>query len=85
MVTEQDGVVVGYYTLVAAQVQRDSATPSVRKGMSKRSPIPVVLLARLAIAQDAQCAGLGAALLADAMRRSVRAPNRRDTPAAGHA
>lgn len=73
MVAETDGTVVGYYTLVAAQLHDDGATPGVRKGMSKRFPIPVVLLARLAIARSAQGVGLGAALLADAMRRSVRA------------
>lgn len=41
--------------------------------MSKRFPIPVVLLARLAIDSSRQGRGLGAALLADAMRRAVRA------------
>jgi predicted N-acetyltransferase YhbS len=41
--------------------------------MSKRFPIPVVLLARLAIDLRHQGRGLGAALLADAMRRTARA------------
>ncbi len=41
--------------------------------MSKRFPIPVVLLARLAIDRGHPGMGLGAALLADAMRRPVRA------------
>lgn len=41
--------------------------------MSRRFPIPVVLLARLAVDGRHQKRGLGAALLADAMRRSVRA------------
>lgn len=73
MLADEGGDVVGYYTLVAAQVDHARATTGVRKGMSKRFPIPVVLLARLAIAEDVQGTGLGAALLADAMLRAVRA------------
>jgi GNAT superfamily N-acetyltransferase len=65
--------VLGYYTLVAAQLDHAGATAAVRRGMSKRFPIPVVLLARLAIDGSQQGRGLGAALLADAMRRAVRA------------
>lgn len=64
--------VVGYYTLVAAQIMLEQATSDVRRGMSKPFPIPVVLLARLAVERSRQGAGLGAALLADAMRRTVR-------------
>lgn len=67
------GEVVGYYTLVAAQLDHADATAEVRRGMSRRFPIPVVLLARLAIARRYQRRGLGAELLADALRRSVRA------------
>lgn len=63
----------GYYTLVAAQLAHADATPDVRRGMSKRFPIPVVLLARLAVDRSQQGKGLGAALLADAMRRAVGA------------
>lgn len=44
--------------------------------MSKHFPIPVVLLARLAVDQRHQSRGLGAALLADAMRRTVEAADR---------
>jgi GNAT superfamily N-acetyltransferase len=65
--------VLGYYTLVAAQLNHAGATAAVRRGTSKRFPIPVVLLARLAIDGSQQGRGLGAALLADAMRRAVRA------------
>ncbi|WP_354700811.1 acetyltransferase [Paraconexibacter sp. AEG42_29] len=42
-------------------------------GESKRFPISAVLLARLAVDRPHQGTGLGAALLADAMRRAVRA------------
>lgn len=63
----------GYYTLVAAQLAHADATTEVRRGMSKHFPIPVVVLARLAVDRSQQRKGLGAALLADAMRRAVAA------------
>src|SRR5579864_8574308 len=50
--------VVGYYSLAAASVQREDATPRVAKGLAKH-PIPVVLLARLAVDQAEKGQGLG--------------------------
>lgn len=73
VVADDTGKVVGFYTLVAGQVSVEEATAEVRRGMSKHFPIPVVLLARLAVEEDRQGEGIGAALLADAMRRAVRA------------
>ncbi len=73
VIADDDGLVVGYYTLVAGQVGYDGATSDVRRGMSKHFPIPVVVLARLAVDDRRHGEGLGAALLADAMRRAVRA------------
>jgi len=66
--------VVGYHTLVAGQVERDQATSSVRAGTSKHFPIPICLIARLAVDRGSQGRGLGAALLLDALRRAVGAP-----------
>jgi len=68
-----DGTVRGYYTLVAGQVGHDEAPPPVRKGLSRHFPIPVVILARLAVAQNSQGQALGARLLADALERICRA------------
>lgn len=65
--------VIGYYTLVAGQVNVGEATHEVRRGMSRHFPIPVVLLARLAVDERRQGEGIGAGLLADALRRAVRA------------
>ena len=73
VIADEANRVLGYYTLVAAQLDRAGATAAVRRGMSKRFPIPVVLLARLAIDGPQQGRRLGAALLADAMRRAGRA------------
>lgn len=71
--TDQHGNVVGYYTLVAAQVEHEQASASVRRGLSKHFPIPVALIARLAVATAHQGAGLGRSLLLDALQRVLRA------------
>jgi GNAT superfamily N-acetyltransferase len=70
---EPDGAVVGYYTLVAAQVRHVTATAPVGRGMSRHYPIPVALLARLAVDRRQQGAGLGASLVLDALQRVIRA------------
>ena len=71
--TETEGNVVGYYTLVAAEVRHGAASAKVRAGMSRHFPIPVALLARLAVDGRRQGSGVGAALLLDALRRVIRA------------
>lgn len=73
VVADETNRVLGFYTLVAGQVSVEAATSDVRRGMSKHFPIPVVVLARLAVDGRHHGEGLGAALLADAMRRAVRA------------
>ncbi|MBK6999732.1 MAG: GNAT family N-acetyltransferase [Rhodoferax sp.] len=60
--------VVGYYSLAAASIEPDQAPPRVLQGAG-RYPIPLTLLARLAVDQSEQGAGLGKALLKDAMKR----------------
>lgn len=60
--------VVGYYSLSAASIEYAAATERMRKGLA-RHPIPVILLARLAVDRTWQGKGLGAALLLDALRR----------------
>lgn len=70
---EPDGKVAGYYTLVAAQVEYDQATVDVRRGLSRYFPIPVALLARLAVATPHQGTGLGRSLLLDALQRVLHA------------
>jgi GNAT superfamily N-acetyltransferase len=65
-------VVVGYYSLANGEVAHEAAPLRVTKGMA-RHPIPVMLLARLAIDRSWQGKGLGTAILADAMRRTLQA------------
>jgi GNAT superfamily N-acetyltransferase len=71
--TEPDGKVAGYYTLVAAQVEHEQATSTVRQGLSRHFPIPVALIARLAVTAQHQGAGVGRSLLLDALQRVLRA------------
>lgn len=68
-----DSEVVAYYTLVASEVEHDGATGSVQRGASKHFPIPVCLIARLAVDRSEQGIGLGRSLLLDALRRTDRA------------
>jgi GNAT superfamily N-acetyltransferase len=70
---EPDGKVAGYYTLVAAQVEHEQATSTVRQGLSRHFPIPVALIARLAVVTQHQGTGLGRSLLLDALQRVLRA------------
>ena len=62
--------VVGYYALAMSSVTHDRAPSRLRRGMP--DPIPVVLLARLAVARSEQGRQLGGHLLVDALRRCVR-------------
>ena len=61
--------VVGYYALAAGGVDREDAPGRVAKGMP-RHPIPVLILARLAVALSVQGRGTGALLLRDALIRA---------------
>jgi len=64
--------IVGYYTLVVGQVDYDGAPEHLKKGLAKH-PVPIILLARLAVATRWKGKGLGAALLKDAMLRTLEA------------
>ena len=64
--------VAGYFSLATAQVEYADAPERLRKGLA-RHPIPVILLARLGVDRAWQGKGLGAALLLDALRRTLNA------------
>ena len=67
-----DQEVAGYYTLVVGQVEYGAAPERLTKGLA-RHPVPIMLLARLAIATSWQGKGLGSGLLKDAMLRTLQA------------
>ena len=62
--------VAGYYSLTVGQIDSLEATERVRRGMG-RYPIPLVILARLAVDLDYQKQGLGYSLLQDAIVRTI--------------
>lgn len=69
---DQPQQIVGYYTLSAASVAAQTL-PEARRKKLPRYPVPVALLGRLAVSQQAQGAGLGGVLLADACKRVAAA------------
>jgi GNAT superfamily N-acetyltransferase len=58
----QSGSVVGFYSLAVGSVEPSNAAPRVTKGIPQH-PVPVMILARLAVDLQHQGAGLGKALL----------------------
>lgn len=69
VVTDPARVVMGYYALAAGAVAHRETTRSIRRDMP--DPVPVMVLARLAVDVQAQGKHLGAALLQDALRRCL--------------
>jgi len=67
-----DRVIAGFYTLAVGQVNYDDSPQRLTKGLA-RHPVPIMLLARLAVSIDWQTRGIGAGLLKDAMRRTMQA------------
>ena len=64
--------VLGYYSLAAGSVEKAAVPERIAKGTSNH-PIPVVLLARLAVDRKFQGHGIGKGLLRDALLRSLSA------------
>lgn len=62
--------IVGYFSLAVGQVNSIEAPMRIRKGM-EQYPIPVVLLARLAVSLHHQGRGIGRGLLQEAVRRTL--------------
>lgn len=71
-VVHHNGSVTGYYSISAGSVRVEEAPARISKGLA-RHPIPVILLARLAVDKDEKGRGLGKALLKDALLRIAQA------------
>jgi len=67
VVNDDDLHVIGYYALAAGAVTHQELTRAIRQNMP--DPVPVMVLARLAVDVRAQGIKLGAALLRDAVQR----------------
>src|SRR2546421_1048372 len=65
------GTVVGYYSLASSAVSVAKAPGRFRRNMP--DPIPVIVLARLAVVSRYQRRGIGRALFQDAARRVINA------------
>ncbi len=71
-VATRSGRVVGYFSLTMGSVLRAEAPAKLVRGMPAY-PIGMVLLVRLAVDQSQQGRGVGAMLLAEALRKAVAA------------
>lgn len=69
-----NNAIVGYHTLAVGDVVYEDAPERLAKGIP-HYPIPVMLLARLAVDRTWQGKGLGAALVADVVHRSIQVAN----------
>lgn len=69
-VVSEDNRVAGYFSLTVGQIDTLDAPERIRKGLGQY-PIPVVILARLAVSLQDQGRGIGVGLLQDAIRRTL--------------
>jgi GNAT superfamily N-acetyltransferase len=67
-----DGEVIGYFTLAVGSVAFDEAAGRLSAGLAKH-PVPIMLLARLAVSTAWHGKGVGAGLLRDASLRTLAA------------
>jgi len=67
-----DDSVIGFHTLVVGEVAYADAPERLTKGLA-RHPVPIMLLARLAVSREWQGKGVGAGLLRDAVLRTLQA------------
>lgn len=64
--------IAGFYSLAVGSVGQEAATGRLGKGLAGH-PVPVMILARLAVDRRFQGVGLGRALLRDALLRTAQA------------
>jgi GNAT superfamily N-acetyltransferase len=69
-VLAEEEKILAYYALAAGSVRRENL-PRCQAAGTPRHPIPVILLARLAVAIEAQGRGYGSLMLADAAQRAL--------------
>ncbi|HLF17940.1 MAG TPA: GNAT family N-acetyltransferase [Candidatus Omnitrophota bacterium] len=71
-VATRNNRVMGFYTLTPGSVTKEEAPQRVGKGLAYH-PVPVIILARLAVDKNEQGGGIGKALLRDALTRIIAA------------
>ncbi len=70
-VTTAGGRVVGYYAISVGGVDLAEVPSALKKG-SRPNPLPVIILARLAVNSAMGSQGIGAALLRDSLERAAQ-------------
>jgi GNAT superfamily N-acetyltransferase len=70
VVADDDDRVAGFFNLTVGQVDTLEAPQRIRQGMGQY-PVPVVILARLAVSREHQGRGIGVGMLQDAIRRTL--------------
>lgn len=70
VVDDEENRVAGYFSLTVGQVDTVEAPERIRAGMG-RFPLPVVILARLAVSRESQGCGIGVGMLQDVIRRTL--------------
>jgi GNAT superfamily N-acetyltransferase len=69
-VAVEGGKLAGFYSLAAGNILHETAAHGLKAGLAK-TPIPTLLLARLAVDKSFENKGLGARLLKDALLRAL--------------
>ena len=70
VVADEENLVAAYFSLTVGQVDTVEAPERICQGMG-RFPLPVVILARLAVSRENQGRGLGVGMLQDAIPRTL--------------
>ncbi|MCA3217751.1 MAG: GNAT family N-acetyltransferase [Burkholderiales bacterium] len=70
VVADGDDRVAGYFSLTVGQVDTLEAPERIRKGIGQY-PVPVVILARLAVSREHHGHGIGVGMLQDVVRRTL--------------
>ncbi len=73
VICDENSTVIGFYALATGSIERIATTGNFSRGMP--DPIPIIVLGRLAIDTKQQGKRLGAALLKDAMLRTLSIAN----------
>jgi len=68
---DEDDRIAGFYTLAATSVLLADLPEAIAKKLPRYPTVPAIRMGRLAVDRSARGTGLGAALLADAMSRSI--------------
>jgi predicted N-acetyltransferase YhbS len=71
-VVSHENHVIGYYSLAVGSIEHELASKRTKKGLA-RHPIPVMILARLAVDLKFQGIHIGSGLLKDALLRTLQA------------